>query len=82
MKYLAVTDRSLNHLRFHGRCSRTLAVYAGNGRENGLRVDRYADERTDYYKSTHAAAHYLTVLFNTYRDWLLVVAAYNGGPVM
>jgi membrane-bound lytic murein transglycosylase D len=50
------------------------------GRQNGLRVDRFADERTDYYKSTHAAAHYLTVLFNTYRDWLLVVAAYNGGP--
>ena len=52
----------------------------GTGRQNGLRVDRFIDERTDYYKSTHAAAHYLTVLFNTYRDWLLVVAAYNGGP--
>ena len=52
----------------------------GTGRQNGLRVDRYVDERTDYYKSTHAAAHYLTMLFNTYRDWLLVIAAYNGGP--
>lgn len=50
------------------------------GRQNGLRVDHFVDERTDYYKSTHAAAHYLTVLFNTYRDWLLVIAAYNGGP--
>jgi len=49
-------------------------------RGNGLRVDRFIDERTDYYKSTHAAAHYLTTLFNMYRDWLLVIAAYNGGP--
>jgi membrane-bound lytic murein transglycosylase D len=46
----------------------------------GLRVSRYADERTDFYKSTHAAARYLTELFGIYGDWLLVIAAYNGGP--
>jgi membrane-bound lytic murein transglycosylase D len=38
------------------------------------------DERTDYYKSTHAAARYLTELYKIYNDWLLVIAAYNGGP--
>ena len=38
------------------------------------------DERRDYYKSTQAAAKYLTELFNIYEDWLLVIAAYNGGP--
>ncbi len=50
------------------------------GRRFGLKVNAYIDERTDYYKSTHAAAKYLSELYNIYNDWLLVIAAYNGGP--
>jgi len=50
------------------------------GRRFGLKVNTYIDERTDYYKSTHAAAKYLSELYNIYNDWLLVIAAYNGGP--
>lgn len=46
----------------------------------GLKVSRYKDERTDFSKSTHAAARYLTQLYGIYNDWLLVIAAYNGGP--
>ncbi len=37
------------------------------------------DERTDYRKSTIAAATLLKELYAQYGDWLLVVAAYNGG---
>ncbi|HYH14705.1 MAG TPA: lytic transglycosylase domain-containing protein, partial [Flavisolibacter sp.] len=46
----------------------------------GLRVSKGRDERTDYTKSTHAAARYLTYLYGLYNDWLLVIAAYNCGP--
>lgn len=46
----------------------------------GLKVTRARDDRTDYFKSTHAAAKYLKSLFNEFGDWLLVIAAYNGGP--
>jgi membrane-bound lytic murein transglycosylase D len=46
----------------------------------GLRVNSLSDERTDFYKSTHAAARYLTQLYGKFGDWLLVIAAYNGGP--
>ena len=49
-------------------------------RKFGLKINEYVDERTDYYKSTHAAAKYLSELYNIYSDWLLVIAAYNGGP--
>ena len=49
-------------------------------RNLGLRVGKRLDERTDFYKSTHAAAKYLTDLYGIYGDWLLVIAAYNGGP--
>ena len=45
----------------------------------GLKVNQYRDERTDYHKSTTAAAKYLKELFSIYGDWLLVIAAYNGG---
>ena len=37
------------------------------------------DERTDYYKSTVVAAKLMKELFTEFQDWLLVVAAYNGG---
>ena len=81
LKYLAVIESYL----------KTYAVsWAGavgpwqfmpeTGRRFGLKVNAYVDERTDYYKSTHAAAKYLSELYDTYKDWLLVIAAYNGGP--
>jgi len=44
----------------------------------GLKINPN-DERTDYHKSTQAAATLLKELFDKYGDWLLVVAAYNGG---
>jgi len=81
MKYLAVIESYLKSsaVSWVGAVGPWQFMPA-TARGNGLRVDRFVDERTDYYKSTHAAAHYLTMLFNLYRDWLLVVAAYNGGP--
>lgn len=52
----------------------------GTGRMMGLRIGATIDERTDFYKSTHAAARYLNQLYRQYGDWLLVIAAYNCGP--
>jgi len=45
----------------------------------GLTVNPDQDERILYYKSTVAAAKYLKDLYGEFGDWLLVVAAYNGG---
>lgn len=46
----------------------------------GLKIGRKVDERRDFNKSTVAAAKYLSDLYEIYSDWLLVIAAYNGGP--
>jgi membrane-bound lytic murein transglycosylase D len=81
LKYLAVIE---SELKFNAR-SWAGAVgpwqfMPSTARILGLRVNNKIDERRDIFKSTHAASRYLTNLFAIYGDWLLVIAAYNGGP--
>ena len=81
LKYLAVIESNLN-------TGATSWVGAGGpwqfmpytARDYGLIVNNVNDERRDYIKSTHAAARYLLSLYKEMHDWLLVIAAYNGGP--
>jgi len=80
LKYLAVIESDLksNAMSWAGAVG-PWQLMPGTARKLGLKVGPYLDERTDYYKSTHAAATYLSDLFSIYGDWLLVIAAYNGG---
>ena len=81
LKYLAVIESNLS-------TGATSWVGAGGpwqfmpptARDYGLVVNGVSDERRDYFKSTHAAARYLLSLYKQMHDWLLVIAAYNGGP--
>lgn len=49
------------------------------GREYGLRIDRWVDERRDYERSTQAAIAYLSDLHAMFDSWFLAAAGYNGG---
>ena len=46
---------------------------------NGLEVNTLVDERRDPIKSTEKAANFLERLHGSYKDWLLVVAAFHCG---
>ena len=50
------------------------------GKSYGLEVNSYVDDRRDPIKSTWAAARYLRDMYDIYKDWNLVIAAYNCGP--
>lgn len=81
LKYLAVIETNLDNSSVSWTGAAGIWQFMPEtGREYGLRVGGYADERFDFYKSTHAAARYLRDLYIKLKDWLLVVAAYNGGP--
>jgi membrane-bound lytic murein transglycosylase D len=49
------------------------------GREYGLRIDRWVDERRDYERATDAAIAYLSDLHAMFGSWYLAAAGYNGG---
>jgi membrane-bound lytic murein transglycosylase D len=80
LKYLAVIESDLKSNALSQVGARGPWQFMVNtARDYGLQVNQNADDRTDYYKSTHAAAKYLLSLYRDFKDWLLVIAAYNGG---
>ena len=80
LKYLAIIESGLRStaISWAGAVGPWQFMPA-TGRRYGLKVTRELDERMDYLKSTYAAARYLKDLYAQFQDWLLVVAAYNGG---
>lgn len=81
LKYLAVIESYLQpNARSWAGAVGPWQFMPATARNMGLKVNRKIDERRDIYKSTHAASRYLASLFSMYGDWLLVIAAYNGGP--
>jgi membrane-bound lytic murein transglycosylase D len=81
LKYLAVIESelkpsALSHVGARGPWQ----LMPATAQVLGLKTSHQNDERTNYYKSTIAAAKYLRDLYAQFNDWLLVLAAYNGGP--
>ncbi|MBS1562748.1 MAG: lytic transglycosylase domain-containing protein, partial [Bacteroidetes bacterium] len=82
LKYLAVIESELHTSALsHVGARGPWQLMPVTARQLGLKVNKHVDERINYVKSTHAASRYLIDLYNQFGDWLLVIAAYNCGPV-
>lgn len=81
MKYLAVVESEMKSTALSRVGARGMWQFMPvTAKEMGLKITSKYDERTHVKKSTVAAAKYLKYLFSEFNDWLLVLAAYNGGP--
>jgi membrane-bound lytic murein transglycosylase D len=80
LKYLAVIESGLQStaISWAGAVGPWQFMPA-TGKRYGLKISALEDQRMDYVKSTKAAARYLSDLYKQFQDWLLVIAAYNGG---
>jgi len=81
LKHLAVIESALNpNARSRAGAQGLWQFMYPTAKLFGLKVTSYIDERCDPYKSTIAAAEYIKYLYDIFKDWQLVLAAYNAGP--
>lgn len=81
IKYLAVVESALNP-RAVSRVGATglWQFMYQTGKQYGLKVDTYEDERSDPLKASKAATQYMKNMYTIFGDWDLVLASYNTGP--
>jgi membrane-bound lytic murein transglycosylase D len=81
IKYLSVVESALNP-RAVSRVGATglWQFMYQTGKQYGLKVNTYEDERSDPLKASKAATQYMKNMYAIFGDWDLVLASYNTGP--
>ncbi len=78
-KYLAVAESALENNRSPAGAAGIWHFLKGTGREYGLEINDYVDERYNLEKATQVAAEYLKKSKERFGSWTLAAAAYNAG---
>lgn len=81
LKYLAMIESALNPVAGSRVGAKGLWQFMyGTGKQYGLNSTTLVEDRYDPVKATEAACLYMLDLYYKYKDWFLVLAAYNSGP--
>ena len=81
LKYLPIIESALNPSAVsRAGASGLWQFMLSTGKLYGLESNSLVDDRRDPIKATWAAARYLKDMYDIYKDWNLVIAAYNCGP--
>jgi hypothetical protein len=78
-KYLAVAESALENNSSPAGAAGIWHFLKGTGREYGLEINDYVDERYNLEKATEVAAEYLKNSKERFGSWTLAAAAYNAG---
>lgn len=81
LKYLSVIESGLNPYAVSRSGATGLWQFMhATGKIFDLEISSNVDERRSVEKSTQAACEYFKQMYSYYKDWLMVMAAYNCGP--
>jgi len=78
-KYLAIAESALQNNRSPAGAAGFWHFLKGTGREYGLEINDYVDERYNLELATKVAADYLKASKKRFGSWTMAAAAYNGG---
>ena len=81
LKYMAIIESALNPVARSRVGARGIWQFMyKTGRQYGLTINSFVDERLDVEKAADAAARYLADAYNVFGDWTLAISSYNCGP--